>query len=65
MAVTQAESAMITISIIYSPYVLVSIDWNAKAKSELIRATREIADMGRKARRRKVRAAQKSGHPAA
>jgi hypothetical protein len=42
----------------------VSIDWNAKAKSELIRAIREIADMGRKARRRRVRAAQKSGHPA-
>jgi hypothetical protein len=42
----------------------VSIDRSAKPKTELIRVIRIIADMGRKARKRKVRAAQKSGHPA-
>jgi len=42
----------------------VSIDWDAKPKAELIRATRTIGNMGRTARRRKIRAAQKRGHPA-
>jgi hypothetical protein len=42
----------------------VDIDLDAKPKTELIKATRAIAAMGRKARRRKIRAAQKIGHPA-
>jgi hypothetical protein len=41
----------------------VSIDWDAKPKAELIRATRAIGNMGRAARRRKMRAAQKSRNP--
>jgi hypothetical protein len=41
----------------------VSIDWDAKPKAELIRATRAIGNMGRTARRRKMRAAQKSRNP--
>jgi hypothetical protein len=42
----------------------VDIDWDGKPKTELIRATRIIADMGRRVRKRKIRAAQKSAHPA-
>jgi hypothetical protein len=42
----------------------VDIDLDAKPKTELIRAARIIADMGRKTRKRKIRAAQKRGHPA-
>jgi hypothetical protein len=41
----------------------VSIDWDAKPKTELIKAARAIADTGIKARGRKMRAARKSGHP--
>jgi hypothetical protein len=42
----------------------VEIDWDGKPKTELIRATRIIAAMGRNVRKRKIRAVQKSGHPA-
>jgi hypothetical protein len=42
----------------------VFIDCNAKPKHELIQATRIIDDMGREARKRKIRAALKGGHPA-
>ena len=42
----------------------VLVDWDSKPKTELIRAIRIIADMGPKGRRRKMRAAQKRGHPA-
>jgi hypothetical protein len=42
----------------------VDIDWEAKPKRELIRAVRAIVDMGPKARKRMVRAALASGHPA-
>jgi hypothetical protein len=39
------------------------IDCNAKPKRELIRASRAIRDMGRKARGRTIRAALMSDHP--
>jgi hypothetical protein len=42
----------------------VLIDRDAEPKSELIRAVRAIADMGPKARKLRVRAAHKRGHPA-
>jgi hypothetical protein len=42
----------------------VSVDRCAKPKTELVRAARAIADMGRKTRELKMRAAQESGHPA-
>jgi hypothetical protein len=42
----------------------VDIDWEAKPKPELVRAIGIITDMGPKGRRRKMRAAQKRGHPA-
>jgi len=42
----------------------VFIDCNAKPKRELIRTTRAVRDMGRKARRRNMRAALTSDHPA-
>jgi hypothetical protein len=40
------------------------INCNAKPKRELIRASRVIRDMGRKARSRRMRAALMSDHPA-
>ena len=40
------------------------IDCNVKPKRELIRASRAIRDMGRKARSRRIRAALMSDHPA-
>jgi hypothetical protein len=42
----------------------VFINCDAKPKRELIRATRVVRDMGRKARRRKMRVAVTSDHPA-
>jgi hypothetical protein len=42
----------------------VAIDRSAKPKRELRRAVRAIADMGPKARKLRMRAAHKSGHPA-
>jgi hypothetical protein len=41
-----------------------TLTWTPSPKPSLIKATRAIAAMGRKARRRKIRAAQKIGHPA-
>jgi len=51
------------LNILLSTCFGVSIDWCAKPKAELIRAIRAVGNMGRTARRRKMRAAQKTGNP--